>query len=225
MNKPVVRIQTVVKALAIAAAAAAAWFWFPYANSDEITKAVASAGAAGPLVFIAITVLKPVIFFLPSIGLTIVAGTLFGPVYGTIYVVIGGAGSTAVGFYTSRWLAGDRLRRFLASRKSIVRLDERMSGAGFRTTLMLRVFNLPWDMVSYAAGLSSMRFIDFYLASLAAIAPVSVIYVYFGSTVTHAGSAGFFIALALIFVTGALPHIYKRYFRRKPGYAAYEDLG
>jgi len=225
MNKPVVSIQAVIKVLAIAGAAVAVWKWFPYTNPDEITKAVASAGAAGPLVFIAITVLKPVIFFLPSLGLTIVAGTLFGPVYGTIYVVIGGAGSTVVGFYTSRWLAGERLRKFLASRKSLMRLDERMTGHGFRTTLVLRVFNLPWDMVSYAAGLSSMRFVDFYLASLVAIAPVSVIYVYFGSTVTHAGSAGFFIGLALIFVTGALPHIYKRYFRKKPGYIAYEDIG
>lgn len=223
MNNPTVRIGLVVKALAIVASIAAVWVWFPYTNAEEVTKAVASAGAAGPVVFIVITVFKPVIFFLPSLGLTIVAGTLFGPVYGTIYVVIGGAGSTVVGFYTSRWLAGESLRRFLASRKFLVNLDERMSSAGFRTILMLRVFNLPWDMVSYAAGLSSIRFLDFYLASVIAIAPVSVIYVYFGSTVTRAGSAGFFIALALIFVTGALPHIYKRYFRKKAVYVEEES--
>ena len=215
MNNQAHRIGIAVKALVIAASIAAVWLWFPYTNAEEVTKAVASAGAAGPIVFIVITVFKPVIFFLPSLGLTIVAGTLFGPVYGTIYVVIGGAGSTIVGFYTSRWLAGERLRRFLSSRKHLVSLDERMCNAGFRTTLMLRIFNLPWDVVSYAAGLSSMRFRDFYLASLIAIAPVSVIFVYFGSTVTQAGSAGFFIALALIFVTGALPHIYKRYFKRQ----------
>lgn len=218
MNNPFIRIGLIVKAMALIASIAAVWVWFPYTNAEEVTKAVASAGAAGPLVFIVITIFKPVIFFLPSLGLTIVAGTLFGPVYGTIYVVIGGAGSTIVGFYTSRWLAGERLRRFLASRKHLISLDERMSNAGFRTTLMLRIFNLPWDVVSYAAGLSSMRFLDFYLASLIAIAPVSVVFVYFGSTVTRAGSVGFFVALSLIFVTGALPHIYKRYFKKQAEY-------
>lgn len=218
MSNPAVKIGLVLKALAIIASIAAVWVWFPYANAEEVTKAVASAGAAGPVVFIVITIIKPVIFFLPSLGLTIVAGTLFGPFYGTLYVVIGGAGSTVVGFYTSRWLAGERLRKFLASRKHLVSLDERMCNAGFRTTLMLRIFNLPWDVVSYAAGLSSMRFRDFYLASLIAIAPVSVVFVYFGSTVTRAGSAGFFIGLALIFVTGALPHIYKRYFKKQVEY-------
>lgn len=218
MSNPTVKIGLVLKALAIIASIAAVWVWFPYANVEEVTKAVASAGAAGPVVFIVITIIKPVIFFLPSLGLTVVAGTLFGPFYGTLYVVIGGAGSTVVGFYMSRWLAGERLRKFLASRKYLVSLDERMCKAGFRTTLMLRIFNLPWDMVSYAAGLSSMRFRDFYLASLIAIAPVSVVFVYFGSTVTRAGSAGFFIGLALIFVTGALPHIYKRYFKKQVEY-------
>lgn len=218
MNKPTITIGLVFKVLAVIASIAAVWVWFPYTSAEEVTKAVADAGVAGPLVFIVITIFKPLIFFLPSLGLTVVAGTLFGPVYGTIYVVIGGAGSTVVGFYTSRWLAGEKLRKFLASRKHLVNLDERMCNAGFRTTLMLRVFNLPWDMVSYAAGLSSMRFRDFYLASIIAIAPVSVVFVYFGSTVTRAGSVGFFIGLALIFATGALPHIYKRYIKKQVEY-------
>lgn len=207
--------------MAVAACAVLAWIYFPYANPAEVARLVASAGMAAPLVFIVITILKPVIFFLPSMGLTIVAGTLFGPVYGTIYVVIGGAGSTVVGFYMTRWLAGRRVREFLATRKRLMRLDERMSTEGFRTTLMLRVFNLPWDMVSYAAGLSSMRFWAFYTASLVAIGPVSFIYVYFGSTVTNAGSLGFFVALGLIFITGALPHLYKRWFRKK---AVYDEV-
>lgn len=37
-------------------------------------------------------------------GLTVVAGMLFGTVWGTLYVVIGGAFSTLVGFYFARWL-------------------------------------------------------------------------------------------------------------------------
>ncbi|MBI5561673.1 MAG: TVP38/TMEM64 family protein [Deltaproteobacteria bacterium] len=209
------RTSFIIKALAVIAVSVLAWIYFPYSKPEDVTRLVASAGAAAPAAFIVITVLKPVIFFLPSMGLTIVAGTLFGPVWGTVYVVIGGAGSTAVGFFMTRWLAGDRVRRFMAARERLVRLDERMSRDGFRTTLMLRVFNLPWDMVSYAAGLSSIGFRPFYLASIIAIGPVSAIYVYFGSTVTRAGSFGFFAGLALIFITGALPHVYRRRFRGK----------
>lgn len=50
-------------------------------------------------------------------GLTVIAGILFGTVYGTIYVVIGGAGSTLIGFYFARWLERDFIERITKNKK------------------------------------------------------------------------------------------------------------
>mgnify|MGYP001578111798 FL=1 len=207
------------KAASIIGLSILAYIYVPYTSPDEITRLMERAGTIAPAVFILVTAVKPAIFFLPSLGLTIVAGTLFGPLWGTVYVIAGGAVSTIVGFYMTRLFARGRIKEFLAGnvygRHRLLRLDEKMTTSGFKTTLMLRAFNLPWDIVSYGAGLSGMRFKDFYLASLAAIVPVSFIYTYFGSSIMHVNTPGFYLSILLVLLSGALPHIYKRYMKNR----------
>ncbi len=207
---------SVLKAIVVIGATIVAYIYIPYTSPDEITRLMERAGAVAPAVFILVTAVKPAIFFLPSLGLTIVAGTLFGPVWGTVYVIAGGAVSTIVGFYMTRLFARGRIKEFLKTRERLLSLDEKMTTSGFKTTLMLRAFNLPWDVVSYGAGLSGVRFKDFYLASLAAIVPVSFIYTYFGSSIMHVNTPGFYLSILLVLLSGALPHVYKRYMKNRP---------
>lgn len=187
------------------------YLYVPFQNPDDVKSFIRSFGAAAPIAFIIICILKPVIFFLPSLGLTIVAGTLFGPWYGAIYVAIGGAGSTVVGFYMTRWFGRKWIEQFLKGRERMLKVDENMEKAGFKTTLMFRLFSLPWDMVSYSAGLSRVKFMDFYIASLIALVPTSFIYTYFGSSIFNPLSPGFIISLSIIIILGSLPYIFKNH--------------
>lgn len=187
------------------------YLYIPYQSLDDIKLFISNFGAAAPLAFIIICTIKPIIFFLPSLGLTIVAGTLFGPWYGAIYVAVGGAGSTVVGFYATRWFGRKWAEQFLKKRKKMLAMDEKMENAGFKTTLMLRLFNLPWDIVSYSAGLSKIRFKDFYTASLIALIPTSFLYAYFGSAILNPLGPGFIISLSLIIVLGGIPYIFKKW--------------
>jgi len=209
-------VRMAVNAAVVATLISLAYIYLPFTGPEDVRRIVEDYGAAAPVIFIVITVLKPLLFFLPSLGLTIVAGTLFGPLYGTVYVAIGGAGSTVIGFYGTRLFGRERVKGLLSEKSRLFAIDEKMTRDGFRTTLMLRAFNLPWDIVSYAAGLSGMRFKDFYLASILMLVPTSFVYTYFGSTVTNVRSPQFFGALALIFVFGMLPHLYKRIKKKPP---------
>lgn len=201
----------VLAVLAVLAAATAVLFYeAPGIGPDGVRAFIDGFGPAAPIVFIAICVVKPVLFFLPSMGLTVVAGALFGPVYGTIYVALGGAGSTVVGFYFARGLGRRSIEKFISNRKRLFEMDGRMEREGFKTVLILRLLNLPWDLVSYSAGLSGVRFKDFYLGSLVMLLPTSFLYTYFGSSIGRPLSAGFILSLALIIAFGALPHIVKR---------------
>ncbi|MBI3755620.1 MAG: TVP38/TMEM64 family protein [Deltaproteobacteria bacterium] len=193
-----------------------AYLYIPYQNSDDIKSFIDSFGAAAPLAFIIICIVKPIIFFLPSLWLTIIAGTLFGPWYGTLYVAVGGAGSTVVGFYFTRWLGRIWIEQLLKGRKRLLMVDEKMEKRGFKTIFTMRLFGLPWDMVSYSAGLSSMRFKDFYFASLIALVPTSFIYTYFGSSILNPLSLGFIISLSVIIILGSLPYVFKRMKHEKP---------
>jgi uncharacterized membrane protein YdjX (TVP38/TMEM64 family) len=190
-------------------------FLFPVTEPEEMVRLIGRAGWAAPVVFILITALKPVLIFLPSMGLTIVAGLLFGPYYGALYVTIGGVASSAIGFYVARRLGRHRVEKFIKGKHLLATADEKLEKEGFKTVLLLRIFNLPWDMVSYSAGLSKMGFKDFFLASLIMLPPTSFIYTYFGGSVRDPISVEFFVSLGAIILMGAIPYILDRLKRGK----------
>jgi uncharacterized membrane protein YdjX (TVP38/TMEM64 family) len=140
-------------------------------------------------------------------GLTIVAGALFGTVLGTIYVVIGGALSTLVGFYFARWVGQNAVEWLVQRNRRIRQIEEWSKENGSKAVLLMRLSNVPWDVVSYWAGISGIRFRDFYIASLIPLVPVSFLYTYFGSKIFAPTSAGFIISLCIIILMGSLPYI------------------
>ncbi|VAV85643.1 hypothetical protein MNBD_DELTA01-629 [hydrothermal vent metagenome] len=183
------------------------YFYFRDFNVETVKDFVAGFGVIAPLVFILVVAFKPVLFFIPAMGLTVVAGTLFGPFYGTLYVALGGAGSTIVAFLLARKFGRERALRFIKKSERLLKLDESMENNGFRTILFLRAINIPWDIVSYSAGFSSIRFIEFYLASLILLLPISFVYTYFGSSIWEPGSQNFIISLSLIIIFGTMPFV------------------
>lgn len=190
--------------------AVAVFIWAPVLDPAGLKAMINDSGALGPIIFIVLCALKPILFFLPSLGLTVIAGTVFGPFYGTIYVAIGGAGSTAVAFYFARFFGRGSVEKLISGRKALVEIDEKMATDGFKTVFMMRLFNLPWDLVSYSAGLSAIGFKEFYLSSLILLVPSSFIFTYFGSKITEPLSPGFLIALSVIIIMGSVPFIIKR---------------
>lgn len=190
---------------------------YPYMNPHDVGIFVKENSAAAPVIFISVTALRPVLFFLPSMGLTIIAGVLFGTVWGTAYVVIGGALSTLVGFYFARWIGRDTVELLVEKNKFIKRVEKRSREYGKNAVLYMRLFNLPWDMVSYWAGLTGISFKDFYIASLIPLVPVSFLYTYFGSHVFTPTSAGFIISLSIMFLMGAVPYIETRLRKKANG--------
>ena len=75
-------------------------------DSAALTAWVASAGAAGPLVFMAIYALATIVF-LPGSLLTLAGGALFGPAWGTLYNLTAATLGAALAFLIARHLAAD----------------------------------------------------------------------------------------------------------------------
>ncbi|MBL7130937.1 MAG: TVP38/TMEM64 family protein [Candidatus Omnitrophica bacterium] len=181
-----------------------------YLNPSTIASFVDKYGIMAPFLFIVLCGVKPILFFLPIMGLAIVAGMLFGPLKGAIYVSIGGAFSTIVGFYFARWIGRDMIKRIGTISKKVKQIDEWAKEHGKNAVFSMRCFNLPWDIVSYWAGLSSIKFRDFYIASIIPLVPISFLYTYFGSKILTPKSWGFVISLSIIFALGATPFIKQR---------------
>ena len=176
----------------------------------DIQDFILDFGTIAPLVFILVCIVKPILFFIPTAGLTIIAGLLFGPYWGTLCIVAGGAGSSAFAFYLARKVGRERVKRFIKNKDRLLNMDMKMEDNGFKTVFMLRLFNVPWDIVSYSAGLSGIRFKDFYLGTLILLPPLSFIYTYFGSSVGNPVSTKFAISLGAIIVLCTLPFVVKK---------------
>jgi uncharacterized membrane protein YdjX (TVP38/TMEM64 family) len=179
---------------------------YPAVTRENLQAFISRNTLGAPAAFVVICTFRPLLFFLPSLGLTIIAGALFGAVWGTLYVCIGGALSTVVGFYFARWLGRDLLERLMKSSRTLLKLDAWAQQHGRRAVLCMRVCNLPWDVVSYWAGLTGIAFRDFYLASMMVLLPISFLYTYFGSQVFTPKSLGFVISLVLIVLMGSIPY-------------------
>ncbi|MEN8264862.1 MAG: TVP38/TMEM64 family protein [Nitrospirota bacterium] len=208
---------TIIKIIIVTVITVVCLMYYPYFTPENISAFIEDNQVTAPVVFIIICTVRPVLFFLPSMGLTIVAGVLFGAVWGTAYVAIGGAFSTIVGYYFAKWMGRDALRKMLQSSKRLGQLDEWSQYYGKNAILSMRLFNLPWDMVSYWAGLTGIRFKDFYLASMMPLLPISFLYTYFGSRVFEPTSTGFIVSLLIMFILGMIPIIKWRMKKRAYG--------
>lgn len=208
------RTIAVIKIISLAFLAVAAALLYPYLNPHDINQFVSQYRLLAPLIFILLCIIRPLLFFLPSMGLTVVAGVLFGSFLGTLYVATGGALSTVTGFFFARWLGRDAFKKLATVNKKIKHIDEWSIKHGGNAILSMRLFNLPWDMVSYWAGVSGIRFREFYIASLIPLLPVSFLYTYFGSKIFTPESPGFIISLSIMFLMGAAPYIKRRLAKR-----------
>lgn len=201
---------SIVKIAVVLAISILCIIFYPYLTPQNISAFIEQYSVTAPFLFIAICAARPVLFFLPSMGLTVVAGVLFGAFWGTAYVVIGGVLSTAVGFYFAKWLGRDIVKRLLEKNKQLGEFERKSKENERNAVLYMRLLNLPWDLVSYWAGLSGIRFKDFYIASMIPLVPVSFLYTYFGSKIFTPTSMGFIVSLAIIFIMGSIPYIQSR---------------
>lgn len=139
-------------------------------------------GPWAPLVFIILLATAVIVSPIPSVPLDIAAGLAFGFVWGTVYVLIGAELGAIIAFLIARRLGRQWLARRLPQ-PAMTGIDAFAARRGIRALVLMRmlpVFNFDW--VSYAAGLTSISFPAFALATLVGMIPPVMAIVAVGST-------------------------------------------
>lgn len=153
---------------------------FSKIDEEEFRQWVASLGIWGPLLYIIIYVLRPLIFF-PAGVLSAVAGVIWGPVAGFLILQIAANLSSTAEFFAARSFVRDLIERHLKGR--MLSFDEKLQRHGFLTVLFIRLIpNVAWDIQNLSLGLTKVRFRDYFLATLIGIMPGSFAFVFFGSS-------------------------------------------
>lgn len=158
-------------------------------------------GAFGPLLYVIIYVLRPLILF-PATFLTAASGLLWGPVGGVLYTIVGENLSAMFAFWLGRYFGRDLFAE--TKFKFLKGLDSRIREHGFMTVLILRLAYMPFDPVNFGCGLTGIRFGEYAAATFLGILPGIVSFVYFGASWFEPGnlviaSAVFVLSLVLAY--------------------------
>lgn len=175
---------------------------------------VEGAGAAGPLLFMAVYALATVLF-LPGSVITLAGGVLFGPVWGTVYNLTGATIGAALAFLIARYLAAGWVTQRTGGRMK--QLVDGVEQEGWRFVAFVRLVPLfPFNLLNYALGLTRIRFWHYVLASYIFMLPGATAYTWLGYAGREALAGGegmirnILVALALLASVAFLPRLIKR---------------
>ena len=119
------------------------------------------------------------------------AGFLFGVVDGTITVSIGSVLGATAAFCVARTLGHRAIERMIAGNPKFAAIHRAVDREGFKIVLLARLSPaIPFNLLNYALGLTSVKLRDFVLASWIGMFPATVVYVYIGSTLADLAELG-----------------------------------
>ncbi|SFT13276.1 TVP38/TMEM64 family protein [Paenibacillus sp. BC26] len=177
-------------------------------NPEGIRTWIVRFGGAAPLLFILIYAVRPLLLF-PASVLSLAGGLAFGPVWGTVYTIVG----ATIGAILSYWIArlwGDRLVS-ARLKGNWGKLEQQLEQRGYLYILLLRLIPLfPFDLISYGAGVAKVRFPAFLFGTLLGIIPGTFAYSFLGSSFLHEKTSTIVIAAIVFMIVTLIPLIFKK---------------
>lgn len=148
---------------------------------SDIKKLILSWGIAAPLMSIILMTIQAIIAPLPAFLITATNGLVFGLYWGTIISWIGAMCGSLVSFMMSRLIFNNFKNKYLENKKGLEYIDRMSSKYGFKIILTSRLLPfISFDLISYAAGLSTIKIRSFILATGIGMLPATIVYTVFG---------------------------------------------
>ena len=151
---------------------------------------------------------------LPIMGISLVAGLAFGPLWGTLMAISGATIRASTQYGLARWLGRETVARWLRGRAAA--LDAAVGRYEFRAVLLVRLIpNVPFDLQNLGLGCSRVRFWPYVTATLLGVIPNCFAVAYFGYSMTDLRRS-WKLLLALCFIAVIFFVIPKRWRARHP---------
>ena len=152
-------------------------------QSIETARAyIASYGALAPIVSATLMIFQSVVAPLPAFLITFANGTLFGFWWGSLLSWSSSMLGAAFCFYIARYLGIQRVTR-LISQPVVDKTNDFFEKYGTYAILIARLMPfISFDVVSYFAGATRMRFLGFWIATGIGQLPATLVYSYLGET-------------------------------------------
>lgn len=190
---------------------------FAVLASGDLTKVeefMASYGTYAAIVSFLLMVLQSLAAPIPAFLITLTNANLFGWWQGAILSWSSAMAGAAICFYIARVLGRDVAIK-LTSKAGLEQIDTFFEKYGRNTILVCRLLPfVSFDYVSYAAGLTSMSFIEFFVATGIGQLPATIVYSYVGGMLTG-GAQMLMTGLLILFSLSILVATMKKMYDEK----------
>ena len=211
----------------LATAVGAYFVWPPYRDViDSIFSAFATGdftavrsfveryGTMAAAVSFLLMVFQSIVAPLPAFLITFANANLFGWWRGAILSWASAMAGAAACFYIARILGRDVVEK-LSSKTGLRSIDAFFERHGAQSILIARLLPfISFDIVSYAAGLTSMDFWPFFIATGVGQLPATIVYSYVGGMLTG-GAKLFVTGLLILFALSILIVLLKQVYTER----------
>lgn len=190
------------------------WFrdYFAVERLGRLVEWIQSLGGWGVALYLLLYSIGPV-FGTPAIGLTLLGGMLFGPLWGAVLAILGATIADSLGFIVARYTGQQFLEKRIGG--VLEKIKKGVEAEGWRFVAFLRLTPIfPFFVVSYGMGLTRINFWVYAITTFFCIIPGASVYAYIGYAGREALLSGevrlFFIGIGLIAALAFLPLLIKR---------------
>ncbi len=185
---------------------------FQSLDIDKIKEYILSFGVLAPLISFLLMVFQAILAPLPAFLITFANAALFGWVYGAALSWASAMVGALLCFYIAQFLGRDVVEK-LTSKMALESVDAFFERHGVYAILIARLLPfISFDVVSYAAGLTSMKLRSFLVATGIGQLPATLVYSYVGGMLTGDAKTAVY-GLLILFSVSILIYLIKRVYR------------
>lgn len=183
-----------------------AWNVLNSGNREKLRDWVSQFGAGGIIILLFFFLVQMFAFVIPSWFLIVVSVLAYGPVGGGIIALVGLVLAATVAYWIGRLFSEFTIKKMI-DQKSEKKMRHYLQRYGFWTVVIFKLAPfLSNDLISYAAGLVSMSFSRFLLASTIGSSPLVMIIAYLGETNERLRNG--FLIVSVISVVGFIIYVW-----------------
>lgn len=169
----------------------------------QIQALLKSFGIWTPIIYITLYVVATMLV-LPSTVLNLTGGAIFGPWLGTVWTSVAAVIAAIIAFVFTRSIGRQTVTKRLAGRWQAMDVEVRRGGLFYMFAIRL-VPIMPYGLVNFVAGLTSISFKDYVLGTTLGTVPSVLPFVLLGSSGLKAVKTGDLLPLVLALgLTGML---------------------
>ncbi|WP_198262799.1 TVP38/TMEM64 family protein [sulfur-oxidizing endosymbiont of Gigantopelta aegis] len=173
-------------------------------DTEQFKQYIQSTGYWGVLIIIALMAFAILFKLLPSAAVALASGAAYGHTWGTIYIILGAWLGAIIAFSITRLLGNDALCRLSGRR---IKLEQEQSQSWLMWGLLVSRFIpiIPYDIVSYAMGLTPLKLWRFSIATLIGVIPTSFFLAHVGGELAKIDFDAMFSGMMLAGLVVLLP--------------------